>query len=459
MIDLQILIPEIVLSIAMTVVFVAGLFTTNRGIITTIGLVSSLFVLCLTFTSQYGTAFNGMIKIDGMASAFKSVSIIALSLVLLVSHSFRQVSDSRYSEYCSLLMLSTVGMMLMASAMDVVIIYLSLELMSLCIYVLTGFNVKDSTSNEASLKYFLLGTFGGMLLLFSIALIYGTTGTTDIHRIALYIKEKGLFTNPVLLFALTLACSTFAFKIAAVPFHQWSPDVYEGAPTTVTAFVSVAPKASALCAFGRLFYDGFTAMQVNWGDFLMLVAVLTMAIGNIVAMAQDNIKRMLAYSSIAHAGYMLVGFASLSKAGLEAVSFYMLIYAFMNIGAFTVVIYLSSGEQLESYRGLWFRNPLMASAMLIFLASLAGLPPTAGFAGKLNLFMSAVNAGYVVPVIFGVIFSILSAYYYLRIVAYMFFAQRQDEALSIPTPFNLNLAITIMVFFVFLIGVVPSVVV
>lgn len=453
MIDLQILIPEIVLSIAMTVVFVAGLFTTNRGIITTIGLVSSLFVLCLTFTSQYGTAFNGMIKIDGMASAFKSVSIIALSLVLLVSHSFRQVSDSRYSEYCSLLMLSTVGMMLMASAMDVVIIYLSLELMSLCIYVLTGFNVKDSTSNEASLKYFLLGTFGGMLLLFSIALIYGTTGTTDIHRIALYIKEKGLFTNPVLLFALTLACSTFAFKIAAVPFHQWSPDVYEGAPTTVTAFVSVAPKAAVFAAFTRVLFEGFSAVKLDWTEFLIILSVLSMAVGNILALSQSNVKRMLAYSSIAHAGYMLIGVVA---GNLQAVAIYMIIYAFMNAGAFAVLIALNKGEQLSSFAGLSKSSPFMAFAMLVFMFSLTGIPPTAGFVGKLQLFLPAVKAGYVGLVVVAVIFSIVSAYYYLRIVMLMYMKQ-PDEILSAEDTASLRIATALCVLAIAVIGFVPSV--
>ncbi|MCX8026259.1 MAG: NADH-quinone oxidoreductase subunit N [Thermodesulfovibrionales bacterium] len=459
MIDLQILMPEIVLTIAMTVVFTVGLFMSNRSVLTAIGISAVLITIYLTITSQYGTAFNAMIRIDGMSSSFKVVCLIALALSLLISMSYNHIRDKNYPEYCSLLMLSTVGMMLMASANDVLIIYLSLELMSLCIYVLTGFNVRDVRSNEASIKYFLLGTFAGMLLLFSIALIYGITGTTEILKIAQYIKEKGLFANPMLLFALTLAASSFAFKIAAVPFHQWSPDAYEGAPTTVTAFMSVGPKAAAFSAFGRLFYEGFMPMQINWVEFLVIISILTMAVGNLLAMSQSNIKRMLAYSSIAHAGYMLVGFASLSKAGLEAVSFYMLIYAFMNIGAFAVVSHLEKGEELGSYRGLWHRKPLVAFSMLIFMASLTGLPPTAGFAGKLNLFMAAIDAGLVVPVIFAVIFSILSAFYYLRVVAYMFFVSESEEIHPLPTPVNLSVALFITTFSVCLIGIVPSVVI
>lgn len=453
MTDLMMLLPEIALTVAMLVVFLVGLFKTDRTLTSALVLVGALIVMYLTTTTGYGIAYSGMIKVDALSVSFKMVSLITLVLVIFLSINYKPIKDTHYSEYCSLLMLSTVGMMLMASTGDLLILYLSLELMSLCIYILTGFVVGSLRSNEASMKYFLLGTFGGMLLLFAIGLIYGVTGTTDIQKIAIYIKEHSLVGNKVLLFAVALAVATFAFKIASVPFHQWSPDVYDGAPTTVTAFMSVAPKAAVFAAFTRVLFEGFTAVKLDWSEFLIIISVLSMAVGNILALTQSNIKRMLAYSSIAHAGYMLIGVIA---GNWQAVAIYMIIYAFMNAGAFAVVIALNKGEQLSTFTGLSKSSPFMAFAMLVFMFSLTGIPPTAGFVGKLQLFLPAVKAGYVGLVVVAVIFSIVSAYYYLRVVMLMYMKQ-PDEIPTTEDTASLRIATALCVLAIAVIGIVPSV--
>ena len=456
--DILILIPEITLTLTMLIVFVLGLFIRTRALFTIIGIAGAALSFYL-MQNLSGSAFGDMVRVDALSFSFKTVCLIAMSFALLMSYDYKRINDHYYSEYTALIMLSTVGMLLMASASDLLIVYLSLELMSLSIYVLTGFARSDIRSNEAALKYFLLGTLGAIVFLFSIALVYGSTGTTNLYKIAEYMKVNSLVSNPVLLLSVCLASAAFAFKIAAVPFHQWSPDVYEGAPTTITAFMSVGPKAAAFAAFGRIFYDAFLPMHIDWSGVLIIISVLSMALGNILAMSQGNMKRMLAYSSIAHAGYMLLGIASGNYSGLQAVSFYMLIYAFMNMGAFTIVVSVDRGEEIETYKGLFKREPLKAFSMLIFMAALAGIPPTAGFVGKLNLFMAAINAGYVVPVVFAVLFSILSAFYYLRIVAYMFFSEyKESEHYYMDSP-ALTIATILTVFFVCLIGVLPSVIV
>lgn len=453
--DIAILLPEIIIASTMLTIFVVGMFVKNRIVFTSIGVVGVILAyICMQGIS--GTAFDSMVRLDDLSKTFKTIILLAITLTLLISNDYKHIDDKRYSEYCSLIMLSGTGMMLMASASDMLILYLSLELMSLSIYVLTGFKRDDERANEAALKYFLLGTLGAIIFLFSLTLVYGITGTTNIYKIADYIKFNGLVSNPLLLLAVSLSLTTFAFKIAAVPFHQWSPDVYEGAPTTITAFMSVAPKAAVFAAFGRVFYDSFLSMHANWSEFMIIISVLTMALGNLLAMAQTNMKRMLAYSSIAHAGYMLLGIASATYVSINAIAFYLIAYAFMNIGAFAIITSIEKGESIDTYKGLFKREPFKAFGMLVIMSALTGLPPTAGFVAKLNLFMAVIQAGYVIPVIFAVIFSILSAFYYLRVVAYMFFARDVEVSVCYLPAYILNIAIFITVVFVCLIGVMPS---
>ncbi len=347
----------------------------------------------------------------------------------------------------------------MASAGDIIVLYLGLELMALSVYVLAGFLRHDIKSNEAALKYFLLGAFASALLLYGTAMIYGLSGTTNLRGIARYLTTHGITTNPALMLSMILFISAFGFKIAAAPFHMWAPDVYEGAPTSVTAFMSVGPKAAGFAALGRIFFIAFAGLRVDWTAIFIPVAILTMAVGNILALSQTNIKRMLAYSSIAHAGYALIGIIVGGSEGLASMMNYLFIYAFMNIGAFTVVIMLRTekckGDEISDYEGLAKAHPLAAALMLIFMFSLTGIPPTAGFIGKFYLFMAAVNAGYTWLAIIAVIFSAISAYFYLRIVIYMYMRDPRAELnLSTSKATRLTLAVTGLA--VLFIGILPS---
>ena len=309
------------------------------------------------------------------------------------------------------------------------------------------------------LKYFLLGAFSSGFLLYAISIIYGLTGTTDIKAIAAFIQEKGLAGNLSLTLSAMMFTVAFGFKIAAAPFHMWAPDVYEGAPTSITAFMSVGPKAAGFAVIGRVFMVAFASIKVDWAPILIPIAILTMAVGNIVALSQTNIKRMLAYSSIAHAGYALLGIIAANNEGLASMMNYLFIYAFMNIGAFAVIIMLRSegfkGEDIEDFQGLSKTHPLAAALMLIFMFSLTGIPPTAGFIGKLYIFMAAINAGYTWLVIVAVIFSAISAFFYLRIIMYMYMRDPKVEV-QLTTSFTNGVALFVTATAVLVIGVFPT---
>lgn len=344
-------------------------------------------------------------------------------------------------------------MMLMASAKDMIILYLGLELMALSTYILAGIKKHDIKSNEAAIKYFLLGAFSSALLLFGISLLYGITASTDIYDIGTFINNHKV--TPALLVSMILIIVGFSFKIAAAPFHMWTPDVYEGAPTSVTAFMSVGPKAAGFAVFGRVFYYAFEGLQTDWTPIIIGLCILTMAVGNIVALAQTNIKRMLAYSSIAHAGYAMLGIIAGTVEGQNAMITYLIIYAFMNIGAFGIVILLNKGEEISDYCGLSKSHPVIAGIMLVFMFSLTGIPPTAGFIGKFNIFAAAINAGYTWVVVVAVIFSAISAFYYLRVVMNMYMKTSEDESLITQSP-SLSLALIISAVAVLVIGILPS---
>jgi NADH-quinone oxidoreductase subunit N len=309
------------------------------------------------------------------------------------------------------------------------------------------------------MKYFLLGAFASAFLLYGTSLIYGLTGTTDLKAISSYISVNGLSGNPVLTLSMIMFAVAFSFKIAAVPFHMWVPDVYEGSPTSITAFMSVGPKAAGFAVLGRVFMTAFGAARIEWTGILIPIAVLTMAVGNIAAISQTNIKRMLAYSSIAHAGYVLLGIIAGTSEGTASVLNYLFIYAFMNIGAFAVVIMLRSegfkGDDISDYEGLAKTHPLAAALMLVFMFSLTGIPPTAGFMGKFYIFMSAISAGYTWLAVTAVIFSAISAYFYLRIVMYMYMKEPKTAVQLSVSP-GIALALTITVIAVLIIGALPS---
>jgi NADH-quinone oxidoreductase subunit N len=388
-------------------------------------------------------------------------------------------------EFHSLLMFATTGMMLMASGGDLVIIFLGLEILSIATYVMAGFRRTDVRSNESSMKYFILGSFSSAFLLYGIALIYGATttttglaGTTNIYEIARRLPEAQY---PPLLFAgAAMMLVGFGFKIATAPFHVWTPDVYEGAPTPVTAFMAAGPKAAGFASFLRVFIFGFPFVVATanttiageahaaWLSALVVLAIITMTVGNVVAIVQNNVKRLLAYSSIAHAGYALVGFVAAGAASdldqrnsaISAVTFYLLTYAVMNIGAFAVVTLIArSGDRrtdVEDYNGIGFQSPVLAFSLSLFMLSLLGMPLTAGFMGKIVVFREALRQGYVGLVVIAVINTAVSAYYYLRLIIVMFFRDRATAWTAPRIPASAAVALVITIVGVFYLGIFPG---
>jgi NADH-quinone oxidoreductase subunit N len=463
LVDIRPISPELVIVCVALILILIDLLTKRKEIVALVGVIGTALALYLSFEvyTLVGPqkAFGGMFIIDGYSNFFKLIFYLNLILTICISIKYISIERASYGEYYALLLLATSGMMIMASALDLIVLYLGLELMSLSVYILVGFLRHDTRSNEAAIKYFLLGGFSSAFLVYGASIIYGLTGTTDIGRIAAFIMENGLAENRILMLAMILFAVAFGFKIAVVPFHMWAPDAYEGAPTSITAFMSVGPKAAGFAALGRVFLIAFSSLKVEWTTVLIVLSVLSMCVGNVVAIAQTNIKRMLAYSSIAHAGYALLGVIAGTWDGLSSMMNYMFIYAFMNIGAFAIVIMLRSegfkGEDLSDYEGLAKHHPLASALMLIFMFSLTGIPPTAGFIAKFYVFMEAINAGYVPLVIIAVIFSVVSAFFYLRVVMFMYMKEPLREvALITPVPVKLTLAITSLM--ILILGVFPT---
>lgn len=450
--------PEIVMTVLAIVMLMAELVIKRKETIGFLTIVTA-GIVAYTLVGSAGTTFSGMFVSDGYSTFFKLIFIVNLMLTVLISTRYLETLRINFGEYYSLILFATLGMMLMASAADIIILYLGLELMALSTYILAGFIRYDIRSNEAAMKYLLLGAFASAILLYGTSMIYGLTGTTNLRDIAAYIILSGIETNPLLTFSIILLAVAFSFKIAAVPFHMWAPDAYEGAPTPITAFMSVGPKAAGFAVLGRVLITAFGSVQFNWAPVLAAIAILTMAVGNIVALSQTNIKRMLAYSSIAHAGYMLLGIIAGTPDGMASVLNYMFIYAFMNIGAFAVIIMLRTetfkGENISDYQGLSKTHPMAAALMLVFMFSLTGIPPMAGFMGKFYLFMAAINAGYTWLVIVAVMFSAISAYFYLRIVMLMYMRE-PNEAVQLNSSAGIGLSLVVTATAVIIIGILPS---
>ena len=443
-------------------ILVLDLFIKNKKLLPFVAL-GGVVMAGISSMNDFGPvvhAFNNTIVSDSFAAFFNLIFCIGTALTILISINYVEQEEINHSEYYALLLFATAGMMLMALASDLITVFLGLELMSISLYILAGFNRAKIESTESSLKYFLLGAFATGFLLYGMALIYGATGTTNLNKIAAAIKDGSLNSTTLLYMGAGLMVIGLGFKTASVPFHMWTPDVYEGAPTAITAFMSVGPKAAGFAAFFRVFLIGLYGITDHWITLIWVIAALTMTVGNLTAVVQTNIKRMLAYSSIAHAGYVLVALVAANELGSASVLYYMLAYAFMNIGAFTVVIVLGrKGEEnlnLEDYAGLATRHPLLAVTMSVFMFSLAGIPPLAGFFGKFYVFSAAINAGYVGLAIIGVINSVISVYYYLRVTVLMYMKEpsREFKPLSIS---SLTLAaLIIAVFGTIQLGLFPS---
>jgi NADH-quinone oxidoreductase subunit N len=457
MTTIQPVLPEIIMAALALVVLVLDLFIHRKEVVGIFSIIS-IAVVAYFVPHSFGKAFGGMFISDGYSLFFKLIFFISMNLTVLLSLRYMAIERANHGEYYALMMFSTLGMMIMASAGDLIILYLGLELMALSTYVLAGFIRHDSKSTEAALKYFLLGAFSSAMLLYGITMIYGLTGTTNIASIGEFLLDRGSDV-PVLISAIFILVA-FGFKIALVPFHMWAPDVYEGAPTSITAFMSVGPKAAGFAVLGRVFLTGFIPVKADWMGILIALSILTMAAGNILAIQQRNIKRMLAYSSIAHAGYALIGIIACGGEGVSSMANYLFIYGFMNIGAFGIVVMMRGedfrGDTLDDYKGLAKSHPLAAAIMLIFMFSLTGIPPTAGFVGKFYLFNAAVRAGYTWLAIVAVMFSAVSAYFYLRVVMYMYMYDRDGEPVTLSLSPALGLAILITALMVIFIGIYPS---
>jgi NADH-quinone oxidoreductase subunit N len=407
-----------------------------------------------------GTTSFGVVAADNFGLFVTWILIAVGGLSIAISGPTIEREQLPAGEYYALMLFALAGMMLMATATDLLVIFLALEVLSIAVYVLTGIRRRSAASTEAALKYFLLGAFSSAFFLYGIAFTYGVTGSTRLDRVGSLIAAQAMAPTPMQLLAVGLLLVGFAFKIAAVPFHMWTPDAYEGAPPAVTGFMSTGVKAAAFAAFVRVFLSAFEPLRGNWSDVLWIVAAATMIVGTVVGVAQSNVKRMLAYSSIAHGGYLLVALLASNDYGKGAVLFYLLTYAITNLGAFGVIAILegadSANDRVGDYAGLWYERPALATLMTIFLLSLGGFPPLAGFIAKWYVFAAAVKAGYNGLAIIGVLTSVVSVFFYLRIVVMMYMTPRESAAPVPLTPPMAGFALVVSAILVFYLGILPT---
>jgi len=427
------------------------------GVLALIALAASGVGLALLW-NRNATSF-GVIVADNFG-VFVSLVLVAVGvLTVLFSSQVIERDGLPAGEYYALLLFSIVGMMMMAMANDLLVVFIALEILSLGVYVLTGIRRDRPAGTEAAFKYFLLGAFSSAFFLYGIAFTYGVTGSTRLDRVGAFLAARSMDDNPLVLLALGLLLVGFAFKVSAVPFHMWTPDAYEGAPAVVTGFMSTAVKAAAFASFARVFLSAFEPFSADWIPVVWTVAAATMIVGTVVGVAQTNLKRMLAYSSIAHAGYLLVGMVAANQIGKAAILFYLLAYAITNLAAFGVVALIGTRErandELQDYAGLWHSHPALAALMTVSLLSLGGLPPTAGFIGKWYVFSAAVSAGYYGLAIIGVLTSVISVFFYLRIVVMMYMADRTAAA---PPPVSRAgmAALTAAIVVILYLGILPT---
>ncbi len=463
-IEMSSIYPQIVLTVFACILLLVPLFLNKikretLAIIAIAGIIIALWTV-INLWDKNVSGFNGTVIADNFSLAFTIVFLVGALLSILLSLNNVENEYLNYGDFYGLLLLSTVGMIMMVSTSNLLVVFLGLEILSIALYILVGIRKMRMDSVEASLKYFLLGAFSTGFFLYGIALVYGATGTLDLVEIGAYIKTQG-FNGILLVSGVILLMIGFSFKAAFVPFHMWTPDVYQGAPTPVTAFMSSGAKGAAIAPLLRIIIAGLPLSDSEWISILWIVAVLTMSVGNIVAISQNNIKRMLAYSSIAHAGYLLIGVIAGSDSGQSSVLFYLLVYTFMNLGAFGVISYMGSSNKqenlnVEDYRGLGYRYPFAGLAMAIFMFSLAGIPPTGGFVGKFYIFSAAMQSGYVWLVIIGVLNSVISVYYYLRVVINLYMRDAEREIEVPKASLGLSFAILLAMLAVLQMGIMPS---
>jgi NADH-quinone oxidoreductase subunit N len=459
--DFYYILPELVLTTGALVVLVADVLLTRQRAgalawLTLLVLVATGLSL-LPFVGTHAEVANGLMAVDRFGLFFKAVFLIAAAITVLLSIRYLEVEGAAPGEYYFLILCATLGMMVMTAGIDLITIFIGLETMAVSFYILAGFIKPNQRSNEAAVKYFLLGAFSLGILLYGMSIMYGLSGSTSLRRMA--IAFAGQPRDPLLMLAIILMVAGVGFKIAAVPFHMWAPDVYEGAPTPVTAFLSVGSKAASFAMLIRIFLEGFPPAQQDWRLLFEMLAIVTMTVGNLAALTQTNVKRMLAYSSIAHAGYVLIGIVAGTARGVTATLIYLLVYTFMQLGAFAVIVMLRRrdvvGDELKDFSGLNVRHPFAAFAMLLFMLSLGGIPPTAGFMGKFWLFSAAIEAGYVWLAVIGVLNSAISLYYYIRIVVFMYVKKETIGSEPTASP-ELTLALGVAIAVTLFLGVYPQ---
>jgi NADH-quinone oxidoreductase subunit N len=463
--DAFLILPEIILAVWASLILTLDLFMarskTAHRVMLVLSLVGILLALVATVAliGQNTTAFFGFVVVDNFSIFFKIIFLLAATLVLLSAENMLERVGENAAELCGLILFCTAGLSFMASGYELMTIYLALEISSLSLAFLAAWNKNELRSSEAGLKFFVLSAVSSSILLFGMALMYGLTGSTSLRDIGRLLTTPTVL--PATLLAMSMLVAGFGFKIAAVPFQMWTPDVYEGAPTPITAYMSVASKAAGFAVVIRIFDIalGGGAIQSVWSDLFVVLSLVTMTVGNLAALLQTNLKRMLAYSSIAHVGYMLMGLASASAFGLSSVMFYLLVYAFTNIGAFAVVVVMSRyvvGEDLRQYAGLGRRAPVLSAILTICLLSLAGLPPLAGFFSKLYLFWAAAQAGLYITVIWGVLNSAVSLYYYARVIRVMYLDEPAAESEKVRVGVAPALSLAAAALGVLVIGVLSS---
>jgi NADH-quinone oxidoreductase subunit N len=472
MLNFGLLAPELTLAATAVVVILLDFFVKSKWWLAAVSIVGLAVSAGFTIAMWGGGStalFSDMLAVDSFALFFKLLFLVIAVLVILASAGYVAKFSRFQGEYYALVLLSALGMMLMAATSELISIYLALELTSISLYVLVGF-LKDPKSTEASLKYLLLGAVASAVLLFGMALVFGFTGRTQLGDIAAAIQGmslSGVLSSPGLIAGMVLMVAGFGFKIAAVPFHMWVPDVYEGAPTPITAYLSVGSKAAGFAVILRVFYSAFglpSWLSLDWGLLFAILAAVGMTLGNVIALPQTNIKRMLGYSSIAQAGYLLVGLATVGfasaggVAGRSGLLFFLASYALTNLGAFIAIIAISNkldSDLIADYAGMARRAPVLALALTLCLISLIGMPPAAGFMAKFYIFSGAVQNGLLWLVIIAVINSVISAYYYLRVVKVMWMDKSASQA-KVSSPPALRVALAISCLGVLLLGIVPG---
>lgn len=478
--SLNLIIPEIVLSAALVILILSDLiFHKNKKVIPYIAWIGIIItgIFLINQFGDYGFAFQstsqsirnyGMIAVDSFGSFFKLIVIISSLLIVLFSFSSDEIkrTEDRIGEYYALIYGMILGMFFMISATDLILIYLSMELLSLSSYVLAGFTKLRERNSEAALKYLIYGAVSSGLMLFGISLIYGLTGSTNLYIINSLIQGPNI-NLLALSFAVILIFAGIGYKISSAPFHFWTPDVYEGAPITITAYLSIASKAAGFALLIRFIRTMFISYintngmwnlinVFDWKSVLIVISILTMTLGNFSALWQDNLKRMLAYSSIAHAGYILLGLVVLSNQGLMAILIYFVFYLIMNLGAFFVVMLIANktgSEEIDDYNGLGYTSPLLSITLAIFLISLTGIPPTAGFIGKLYLFIALVDAKMIAIAVIALLNTVVSLYYYVRVLRHMYLIKATDKTPVVAPSLGNKILVSILAFTIILFGV------